>query len=127
MVRDRIYGGMGMIISDEKILEHILDKINPDNNSKITLADFEGVTGICSDYLDGSGTIAVYSQHHLLDGFPIYPEKGLVIWANNDVRLNEFTDEDRERITKECLAKIEEYITKYNSYDVGLILYTEYS
>ena len=122
MVRERIYGGMGLIISDEIVLERILSEIKSEN-SNATLDDFADITGINATYLNSSQTIAVYSQYHLLDGFPSYPEKGLVIWADN----NQFTAEDNERIAIECLDKISKYITKYVLYNVGLILYTEYN
>ena len=126
MVRERIYGGMGLIISDEVVLERILNAINSEKTDA-TLDDFADITGINATYLNSSQTIAVYSQYHLLDGFPSYPDKGLVIWADNNVRLNQFTAEDSERITIECLEKISKYITKYVSYNIGLILYTEYN
>ena len=126
MVRERIYGGMGLIISDEIVLERILSEIKS-VNSNATLDDFADITGINATYLNSSQTIAVYSQYHLLDGFPSYPEKGLVIWADNNIKLNQFTAEDNERIAIECLDKISKYITKYVLYNVGLILYTEYN
>ena len=97
MVRERIYGGMGLIISDEIVLERILSEIKSEN-SNATLDDFADITGINATYLNSSQTIAVYSQYHLLDGFPSYPEN-----------------------------KISKYITKYVLYNVGLILYTEYN
>ena len=102
MVRERIYGGMGLIISDEIVLERILSEIKS-VNSNATLDDFADITGINATYLNSSQTIAVYSQYHLLDGFPLYPEKGLVIWADNNIKLNQFTAEDNERIAIECL------------------------
>ena len=126
MVRERIYGGMGLIISDEIVLERILSEIKSEN-SNATLDDFADITGINATYLNSSQTIAVYSQYHLLDGFPLYPEKGLVIWADNNVRLDQFSDEDKKRIAVECLTKISEYTSKYDQYTVGLILYTEYT
>ena len=126
MVRERIYGGMGLIISDEIVLERILSEIKSEN-SNATLDDFADITGINATYLNSSQTIAVYSQYHLLDGFPSYPEKGLVIWADNNVRLDQFSDEDKKHIAVECLAKISEYTSKYDLYTVGLILYTEYN
>ena len=126
MVRERIYGGMGLIISDEIVLERILSEIKS-VHSNSTLDDFADITGINATYLNSSQTIAVYSQYHLLDGFPSYPEKGLVIWADNNVRLDQFSDEDKKRIAVECLTKISEYTSKYDQYTVGLILYTEYT
>lgn len=126
MVRERIYGGMGLIISDEIVLERILSEIKS-VNSNATLDDFADITGINATYLNSSQTIAEYSQYHLLDGFPLYPEKGLVIWADNNIKLNQFTAEDNECIAIECLDKISKYITKYVLYHVGLILYTEYN
>ena len=126
MVRERICGGMGLIISDEIVLDRILSEIKSEN-SNATLDDFADITGINATYLNSSQTIAVYSQYHLLDGFPSYPEKGLVIWADNNVRLDQFSDEDKKRIAVECLTKISEYTSKYDQYTVGLILYTEYN
>ena len=51
----------------------------------------------------------------------------LTQWADNNVRLDQFSDEDKKRIAVECLTKISEYTSKYDQYTVGLILYTEYN
>ena len=45
MVRERIYGGMGLIISDEVVLERILNAINSEKTDA-TLDDFADITGI---------------------------------------------------------------------------------
>lgn len=133
MTHERINGGLGVIITDDGIIETLLERINekhpPTDNIPYSLYDIQDVWFLSGMYVDETNTIAVYPNCSL-NGPSNYPDHGLIIWAKYDIRSDKIAYLEKEDMIKELKKTISEYIDPesidFNEH-CGLILFTEYN
>ena len=133
MTHERINGGLGVIITDDDIIETLLERINekhpPTDNIPYSLYDIQDVWFLSGMYVDETNTIAVYPNCSL-NGPSNYPDHGLIIWAKYDIRSDKIAYLEKEDMIKELKKTISEYIDpELIDFDehCGLILFTEYN
>lgn len=132
MVRERISGNLGVIITDECLIEEITEKLKAEHPtwedfSKWDIQDLYELSGI---YVDASHIIAVFSDDNL-NSCPEYPEEGLIIWAKEPMSLYMTEYRNKECLINELKKTIKKYVNDDSAIDydryTGLILFTEYN
>lgn len=132
MVRERISGGLGVIIINEDVIQRVLDYFNQkypcDDGTLWNKYDLQDMYQLNAAYLDDNSTIAVYPDGRF--GRCNYPDSGLVIWCKKDISMSAiayFTKADMVIDLRRTLDDIGiSNDVDYENY-AGLILYTEYN
>lgn len=133
MTHERINGGLGVIITDDDIIEMLLERINkkrpPTDGISYSPYDIQDISFLSGMYVDETNTIAVYPNCSL-NGPSNYPNHGLIIWTKHDIRSDKIAYLTKEHMVAELKKTISEYIDPesidFNEH-CGLILFTEYN
>lgn len=133
MTHERINGGLGVIITEDAVIEMLLERINekhpPTDDIAYSLYDIQDIGFLSGMYVDETSTIAVYPNCSF-NGSSIYPNHGLIIWTKHDIRSDKIAYLTKEHMIKELKKTISEYIDTesidFNEH-CGLILFTEYN
>lgn len=136
MTRERINGGLGVIITDEDLIEKIVTVVNdkfPCKDgiewSKWDLCDNYHINAV---YVDQTSTIGVYVNGSF-NSVCNYVDSGMIIWAKHDVYMSRLAYIERQDMVDELKNTLSEWLDDddINTIDfdnnAGLIVYTEYN